>query len=372
MTSPDAAVDLLESLVRIPSVSGDEAAASAHLVTWMAQHGASRAFVDGAGNAVGVWGHGPRQLVLLGHIDTVGGFPTVRRDGDLLYGRGTVDAKGPLCAFAAAASMAAVPDGWQVVVIGAVEEECPTSAGAHFAIGQYAPDLCVIGEPSRWDRLTLGYKGRLIADVTLTCPHSHSAGQSATAAEAAFAVWRDVSDYANRINDGRARVFDQLDAALMRINTADDGLTQTASLSLGFRLPPPADPHTLERDLRDLIAASTPDAAAVDLRFSSHTPAFTAERDHTLSRLLRAAIRAEGGTPAFVMKTGTSDMNLAGPAWNCPILAYGPGDSALDHTPNEHIDLNEYRRAIRILTHTLNALSRELSVQPASETPYAL
>ena len=49
-------------------------------------------------------------------------------------------------------------------------------------------------------------------------------------------------------------------------------------------------------------------------------------------------------------------MNIVGPVWNCPIFAYGPGDSALDHTPDEHIDLDEYLRAIRVLTQALSRL----------------
>ncbi|RPI03454.1 MAG: acetyl-lysine deacetylase, partial [Zetaproteobacteria bacterium] len=49
-------------------------------------------------------------------------------------------------------------------------------------------------------------------------------------------------------------------------------------------------------------------------------------------------------------------MNVVGPAWRCPIVAYGPGDSRLDHTPDEHLDLDEYRRAIAILTRTLCSL----------------
>jgi LysW-gamma-L-lysine carboxypeptidase len=49
-------------------------------------------------------------------------------------------------------------------------------------------------------------------------------------------------------------------------------------------------------------------------------------------------------------------MNVAGPAWGCPILAYGPGDSALDHTPNEHIQLDEYWRAVLILEQALHNL----------------
>ena len=49
-------------------------------------------------------------------------------------------------------------------------------------------------------------------------------------------------------------------------------------------------------------------------------------------------------------------MNVVGPAWNCPIVAYGPGDSRLDHTSNEHLDLAEYRQAIAILSRALSLL----------------
>ena len=77
-----------------------------------------------------------------------------------------------------------------------------------------------------------------------------------------------------------------------------------------------------------------------------------------LSRAFRRAIqRAQGQQPRFVTKTGTSDMNLVAPVWNCPIVAYGPGDSALDHTPDEHIDLDEYLRAIDVLVSMTKALA---------------
>jgi LysW-gamma-L-lysine carboxypeptidase len=81
--------------------------------------------------------------MLLGHIDTVTGDIGVRIDGDVLYGRGAVDAKGPLAAFASAAAQSLIPDGWRVVVIGAVEEEIASSTGAHHARECFAPDLCI-------------------------------------------------------------------------------------------------------------------------------------------------------------------------------------------------------------------------------------
>jgi LysW-gamma-L-lysine carboxypeptidase len=49
-------------------------------------------------------------------------------------------------------------------------------------------------------------------------------------------------------------------------------------------------------------------------------------------------------------------MNVVGPAWKCPTLAYGPGDSRLDHSPDEHLPLDEYQRAIDVLSHVLASL----------------
>ena len=89
-------VELLRELVSIASPSTQEQAASAYLVDAMRARGYDEAFVDAAGNAVGIWGRGEREIVLLGHIDTVPGHIPVRQEGDLLYGRGSVDAKGPL------------------------------------------------------------------------------------------------------------------------------------------------------------------------------------------------------------------------------------------------------------------------------------
>jgi LysW-gamma-L-lysine carboxypeptidase len=86
--------------------------------------------------------------------------------------------------------------------------------------------------------------------------------------------------------------------------------------------------------------------------------AYKAGKSNPLVRTFLAAIRAAGGEPRFVVKTGTADMNVVGPYWpDTPMVAYGPGDSRLDHTPNEHIDLNEYVRAIEVLTAVLETLA---------------
>ncbi|WP_370635254.1 M20/M25/M40 family metallo-hydrolase [Deinococcus sp. 6YEL10] len=67
--------------------------------------------------------------------------------------------------------------------------------------------------------------------------------------------------------------------------------------------------------------------------------------------------RRYGVTPVFKVKTGTSDMNVVAGHWPVPTLAYGPGDSALDHTPEERLDLAEYDRAVTVLREALTRLA---------------
>lgn len=342
------AENLLRDLVSIASPSCHEAEASAFLVEWMRASDYDQAYVDEAGNAVGVIGNGPREVVLLGHIDTFAGFPPVLRKGRLLYGRGAVDAKGPLCAFAAAARQAALPDDLRVVVIGAVEEEAATSQGARHALTCFQPDFCVIGEPSHWDRITLGYKGRLLLDWRWEGGLAHSAGAAPSPAERALEYWGAVKAQSDDYSAGIDSIFARLDASLRDINTWQEGVNGVAEMTIGLRLPPDLSPRTIKRQLPPSNGASVTARGAES--------AYTGDRNSVLSRLFRRAIRAAGGVPRFLYKTGTSDMNVVGPGWNCPILAYGPGDSALDHTPDEHIDLDEYLQAINVLASVLDSL----------------
>jgi LysW-gamma-L-lysine carboxypeptidase len=86
-------------------------------------------------------------------------------------------------------------------------------------------------------------------------------------------------------------------------------------------------------------------------RFRGAEMPWRGDRHNALVRSFLTAIRQTDAAaqPGFLVKTGTSDMNVVGPAWKCPIVAYGPGDSALDHTPNEHLSLDEYWRAVLVL-----------------------
>jgi len=358
-------IETLRGLVAIPSTSGQERAA----VEWVCAQMAALGFattIDAAGNAIGTIGDGPREIVMLGHIDTVPGAIPVRIGDGVLYGRGAVDAKGPLATFVRAAARAArggLP-GARLTVIGATGEEADSAGAYHLAATRPAPAFTIIGEPSGWDSVVLGYKGSMSATYTLRQSGAHSAAPVATAPQVAVDFWNRVTAYAADFNTGREAVFDRLEPKLRGLHSESDGLHEEVTLRLGFRLPLDLDGATLTGTLQDFarIEASADDAAAeieahAAVTVAEALPAFRSERGSPLVRPFLAAIRAEGGKSRLKVKTGTADMNIIGPAWGSPIVAYGPGDSKLDHTPNERIVIDDYLRAIRILAAALITLA---------------
>ena len=358
------AVDLLQSLTSIASPSRNEDHAVRALVEWLSHNG-WQAAPDEVGNAVGVLGSGENEILLLGHIDTFPGNPPVRRRGNRLYGRGTVDAKGPLCAFACSASQVSIPRDWRITLVGAVEEESTTSRGARHILDQRpvnrAPRYCIIGEPSRWDRMTLGYKGRLHLHVALRYPFSHSAGAGKLPAEAAVGLWRAVETFCLEKNRNRPdRQFDRLTPSLESLVTDRDGAFGTAVLRMGFRLSPDDDPAALPDDLSAMLEHAlrgSPLGTKLECEFTGAEVACKSPKSNPLVRAFLSGVRRNGGDPRFVLKTGTSDMNVVAPGWpDTPIVAYGPGDSALDHTPEESVELDEFHRAIDVLKNVLSAL----------------
>jgi [amino group carrier protein]-lysine/ornithine hydrolase len=341
----------LIGLVSEYSPSGQERGAVEWLVARMKALGYPNAFIDGAGNAVGIMGDGPKQIVLLGHIDTVPGEISVHEDNGALYGRGSVDAKGPLACFVDAVAHVGAVDGWQLIVIGAVEEE-RNSEGARFVVDQYKPDFSIIGEPNRWDRIALGYKGSAWANVTVRREQMHTASGEETACESAIGVWLKIKAYADSFNQDKQKAFDKLLLTLRGMDSDINDFEQWARLKIGVRLPMEVSPADWYAKLNEIAD----DAIVKPMGFA--IPAWECEKNTALVRAFLNGIRSQGGEPRFVYKTGTADLNIVAPVWKCPALVYGPGDSNLDHTPNEHIELKEYSKAVNVLSAMLKKLVR--------------
>lgn len=365
LATRDGARAFLEAVVRTPSVSGDEGAVARLVVSALAPY-VDRAWVDDAGNARAEAGNGTRALLFLGHLDTVPGVVPVRIESEVLYGRGSVDAKGSAVAAAVALARAPAPvrAAWTLRWAGAVEEEVASSRGArHLLATAPPPDLLVVGEPSGAEAVTLGYKGRLRVHLEARRALVHTARDEATAAEVLVDAWTRIRAWTEAINAAAPDVgpFDRLQVALLAIASDGDGLVERATAELGFRLPLAWPPDRLRAGLDQLDLGE-----GVAVRADAGEAPVRGDRDGTLARAFRVAIRAAGLRPGIKVKTGTSDWNVVAPAWSVDALAYGPGDAALDHTPNEHLSLIEFDRAVEVLEGVLVTLA---GVAPNGQTP---
>jgi [amino group carrier protein]-lysine/ornithine hydrolase len=333
-------VDLLSAMLAVPSVSGDEEALAAMLV-WRLLAAGFDVDVDAAGNVIAAWGDGPETIALVGHLDTVPGRIDVRRDGDVLHGRGAVDAKGPLATAIAAVSRQPRDRGRRFIIVGAVEEETTSRGAHHLATSMAAPQSLVILEPSGWDAVTIGYKGSVRLRARFALPQAHSAGREPSAADRCIDVVRALQDHTYAAN-ADVGVFERIDVRVLALGSETDGMVDRATADIGIRTPP-------DCDLASLLGIVESAAGGGDVEVLSQVAGVRTRRDSPFARGMIQAIRAVGGAPRFKLKTGTSDLNVLVPAWRCPAVAYGPGDSRLDHTPDERVSIADLERAVRVL-----------------------
>lgn len=338
---------LLRAMLSIPSVSGEEKAVASFLADQMRILGMT-SWVDEVGNVHGITGpQDAPTIILLGHIDTVPGQVPVCLIGDLLYGRGAVDAKGPMAAMTCAAARTA---NVRVHVIGAVGEEVAGSRGArHVLRTVQRPDAVVIGEPSGWDGVCIGYKGRVGVGYEITCPMLHTSSPEPTAAEYVLRFSRMILEYLRSVSPENVDPvsFDAAHGALVRL----EGGLRYAETFLTCRVPEGFDFAAFERVVRAFPHTR--------VWFDETVPATRRPRHDLVASQLRAAIIAHGGSPTIKLKAGTSDMNTVS-GWGVPIASYGPGDAHLDHTDDEHLALSELHRAIDVLSLALIRIGERL------------
>jgi len=346
-------------MVELYSPTGQEAEIAKFLVEEMASRGLA-AKIDGAGNAVGEYGVEGPTFLLCGHMDTVPGELPVKIDGNKLYGRGAVDAKPALAAMVSAAGVL-VADGFpaRLIVVGAVDEEGKGRGVKHLIAGGVQADYAVFGEPSGLDSVTIGYKGSIHLKVTCRTGTGHSSAPwlSKNAVEEALEVWRALQKIHFPEEKPESKFY-SITSAVTEIHGGGSSSTipPLCKLHTDFRLPPAVPPKRLLEEVHRAIEtyASTHEGVQVYVEVEDSCEPYEADPNSLLVRGLSWGIRDVVGKPATLLrKTGTGDMNLLGEVLKIPMVTYGPGDSRLDHTPDECIDLDEYRNGIKILCQGL-------------------
>ena len=370
------AVRLLTNLLGIYSPSGKEEDIGNFLAEEMTKLG-FQVGKDAIGNVIGVVGEGAPVILLCGHMDTVAGHMPLRVEEGKIYARGAVDAKGPLAAMVmAAATVVKEPQFKGKVLVASVVEEEATSRGVKELIKEgIQADYAIFGEPSGVENVTIGYKGSLHLKVvckTLT-GHSSTPWLYENALEKAFELYQQIKNGFPPVEKAESP-FNAITACLTKVTggQANSVIPFEGEVHIDIRIPPQCTVTQVLEDVQKVIKQyqTVNPKVKVKMTVEDSNEAFEVNKASPLVHTLSSSVRKVLGKPATLLrKTGTGDMNILGRAMNLSIVTYGPGDSHLDHTVDEHIVINEYLDSIQIYKETLLKLAVLHNKKNGNKTP---
>jgi len=346
--------------LNIYSPSGKEEAIADFLVKEMKKLG-FRVRKDDIGNVIGEIGKGEPTILLCGHMDTIAGKLPVRVENNKLYGAGAVDAKAPLAAMIVAAATLARESTLKakMLLVGAVEEEATSNGIKHIIKQRLQADYAIFGEPSGVENITIGYKGNLHLRITCKTETGHSSTPwlYENALDRAFELWQQIQNSLPPVETQKSPFY-AVTACLTKMSggTANSVIPFESEIHIDLRVPPQLTSAQVFNDTKKVIEQYEADNPKVQVKVSiedSNEP-FEVAKSSPIVKALSASIRKVLKKPATLLrKTGTGDMNILGRAMNAPIVTYGPGDSHLDHTKDEHIIISEYLASIQVYKETL-------------------
>jgi [amino group carrier protein]-lysine/ornithine hydrolase len=343
--------DFLHKIVSIYSPSGREEEVVQYIADESKKLGFDKTEVDHFHNVILEIGHGKKEIILLGHIDTVKPFLPVQIEDNKLYGRGSVDAKGAFTAFVfAALAVAPKLKNTKIIVAGASQEEQHGIGGQVLAERFKNPTAIIVGEPSGVDGITLGYKGTFTMEFFKRKTSMHSANDSEkNVIEEAIEFTQKIKEFCDEFNKNKS-VWNGLQHRVAKFNFDEVNGVEQVKVRVKFRTPLGFD----SAELKKVVGENKNGGEVSYLQSWGSEEACLAPKNSLLTRAFIKAIRAEGGKPIFKVKTGTADMNTFFKAFpDVSIVSYGPGDSNLDHTPDEHLNLDELDQAVRVLEKVL-------------------
>jgi len=389
-TRREDAVSLLQELVRVPSVTGEEGAVGAvvgrafserglDVDTWEAtreetepyrEHVGEQSSYENRPNIAGTRrgaGNG-RSILLNAHTDTVDpGDPTAWKgdplsgnlEGDLLYGRGSCDMKGGLVTHLVA--LDALSDlglglRGDVTVAATVGEENGGLGALSTVLRGYRADAAIITEPTRL-ALVPAQGGSLIFRLKIPGRSAHAAvrDEGVSALEKFVPIFENLRELEQERNgvlshplyDGVSNKV-PIDIGVVRAgnwaSTVPESLVAEGRVGLT-----PGE----EIDLfKDLLAERIATIADRDPWLREHPPELEwfggqfapaeLELDAPICEAVKAAHeRVTGEKPSVEGVPYGADMRLFIHFGGMPCVMYGAGDVNVAHAPDEHISITE-------------------------------
>ncbi len=363
-------VGLLQKLIRIQSLSGQEKAVAGLIASAMRELGFDEVRIDDNGSVIGlVRGARPGPTLLLdAHCDTVGVAPGVSWQhepfgaevvGNRLYGRGASDMKGALAAMIhAAAAVDRSRLAGAVAVSATVMEEVMEGVSLAAVMDALDPDFVIIGEATDLN-LNIGGRGR--AEIKLEAlgkpAHSSSPHLGVNAVHRMIPAIQAIEQLSLGHDPLLGPGIMALTDIISEPYPGNSVIPSRCRVTYDRRLLPGETESSVLDGLRQL-----PELADIDVRLAqgqhaTYTgamleavkffPAWKLPPEHSLVQKALAGLRTVGQNPQLgAYRFCTNAAYSAGRA-GVPTIGFGPGAEARAHIVDEFIELEELFAAAR-------------------------
>jgi acetylornithine deacetylase len=303
-------------------------------------------------------GNGP-HLVLNTHIDTVPPHVSYERNGDIVRGRGSCDAKGSLAAMLDAFLTAQISRGTLTLAI-TPDEETAQRGGAH--LGEtLSADGYIVGEPTGLD-VCVAAKGNFGGRVHIHGESAHASDPSAgvNALQGVGPLLNALEKYDKHCGPGPHDLLGSPTLTPTRIESGGplNQVPDTCTVSFDRRTVPPETIDGFLTDLDSYLAQQLPEQ--YDFKVKAAYPdspdpdAFATDSD---SDLVQALVESSGGSiHSFDAATEASYF-----ADDAPTVVFGPGvltdeDGPVAHADREYIHRDEMKTASAAIRNAVETL----------------
>ena len=340
VSSPDP-LELLASLVEIPSLSRDEDRIAAHLFGWFQEHDIEAVRL-GDNVIARVHGQEPGPTILLNsHLDTVPASeewtcdpwtPTTRNG--VLTGLGANDAKASVAGMACATVQTARAGlGKGCLIFAATCMEEVGGGGLEMLLPELGHlDAAIVGEPTSLD-VALAQNGLLILEAetfgqSAHAAHSHKAVNALTIAARDLVALSELRlDKAHALLGGST-----VNVTVVHGGERHNVIPDRCRYTIDVRYTPSYDPDELITLVDDLVSAE------ISARSSRLRPVSTSP-DADIVKVIRSVHpKAE----LFGSPTLSDCTHLGG----IDAVKFGPGDSCNSHTPDEWVEIAQVEQAV--------------------------
>lgn len=342
------AVELLQELIRIPSISREENQAADLLEGFIQSNG-----IETARDGNNIWCLAPSYdyqkptLLLNSHIDTVKPVSTWKRDPftpslekGRLYGLGSNDAGASLVSLLQVfRELSKENQPYNLIFLASAEEEVSGKNGIEKILPQLPPiHVALVGEPTGMQP-AVAEKGLMVLDVTAYGKSGHAARN-----EGINAIYKALDDIQWFRDYQFPEQSDLLGPVKMSVTVIQAGTQHNVVPDqCHFVVDVRSNEKYSNQEIYDTICKHIKsEAKARSFRLNSSSISL----EHPIIRKARDLGKKPFGSPTL------SDQALM----KFPSLKMGPGNSSRSHTADEYIEIKEIREAIQTYFELLHGL----------------